>query len=183
MVNRKRKRRIALVALLAFVLGTTAFAYAASITFNGASNAGAAGQGSGDISGYDVTNIHYTLDDNDPSNLTGVTFELSPASSRISAESEQPAMLEARMGDEQLGAVRLGHSHRFDKKLLAANTFPRSPSQHRRGGEGSRPAVQSWLRHAQRASEHRFRLSPGRSIPRFHAFQPSREKQAHERSG
>ena len=79
MVNRKRKRRIALVALLAFVLGTTAFAYAASITFNGASDAGAAGQGSGDISGYDVTNIHYTLDDNDPSNLTGVTFELSPA--------------------------------------------------------------------------------------------------------
>jgi hypothetical protein len=79
MVNRKRKRRIALVALLAFVLGTTAFAYAAGITFNGASNAGAAGQGSGTISGYDVTNIHYTLDNNDPSALTGVTFELSPA--------------------------------------------------------------------------------------------------------
>jgi hypothetical protein len=79
MVNRKRKRRIAVVALLAFVLGTTAFAYAAGITFNGANNAGAAGQGNGAISGYDVTNIHYTLDNNDPSNLTGVTFELSPA--------------------------------------------------------------------------------------------------------
>jgi hypothetical protein len=78
MVNRKRKRRIAVVALLAFVLGTTAFAYAASITFNGANNAGAAGQGSGDISGYDVTNIHYTLDNNDPSNITGVTFDLAP---------------------------------------------------------------------------------------------------------
>jgi hypothetical protein len=79
MVNRKRKRRIALVALLAFVLGSTAFAYAASITFNGANNAGAAGQGSGAISGYDVQNIHYQLDDSIPSNLTGVTFELSPA--------------------------------------------------------------------------------------------------------
>ena len=78
MVNRKRKRRIALVALLAFVLGTTAFAYAASITFNGASNAGAAGQGSGTISGYNVTNIHYTLDTNDPSKITGVTFSLAP---------------------------------------------------------------------------------------------------------
>jgi len=78
MINRKRKRRIALVALLAFVLGTTAFAYAASITFNGASNAGAAGQGSGTISGYNVTNIHYTLDSNDPSSITGVTFSLSP---------------------------------------------------------------------------------------------------------
>jgi len=78
MVNRKRKRRIAIVALLAFVLGTTAFAYAASITFNGASNAGAAGQGSGTISGYNVTSIHYTLDANDPSNITGVTFSLAP---------------------------------------------------------------------------------------------------------
>jgi hypothetical protein len=78
MVNRKRKRRIALVALLAFVLGTTAFAYAASITFNNGSNAGAAGQGSGTISGYDVRNIHYTLDNADPSQLTGVTFDLVP---------------------------------------------------------------------------------------------------------
>jgi len=78
MVNRQRKRRIAIVALLAFVLGTTAFAYAASITFNGAGNAGAAGQGSGTISGYNVTNIHYTLDTNDPSNITGVTFSLAP---------------------------------------------------------------------------------------------------------
>ena len=78
MVNRKRNRRIAVVALLAFVLGTTAFAYAASITFNGTSNAGAAGQGSGDISGYDVTDIHYTLNDADPSQITGVTFSLTP---------------------------------------------------------------------------------------------------------
>jgi hypothetical protein len=78
MINRKRKRRIALVALLAFVLGTTAFAYAASITFNGAGNAGHAGQGSGAISGYNVRNIHYALDTTDPSTLTGVTFTLAP---------------------------------------------------------------------------------------------------------
>ena len=78
MVNRKRKRRIAIVALLAFVLGTTAFAYAASITFNGGTNAGAAGQGSGTISGYNVTGIHYTLDTNDPGQITGVTFSLNP---------------------------------------------------------------------------------------------------------
>jgi hypothetical protein len=78
MINRKRKRRIALVALLAFVLGTTAFAYAASITFNGGDNARHAGQGSGTISGYNVTNIHYTLSDTDPSTITGVTFSLNP---------------------------------------------------------------------------------------------------------
>jgi hypothetical protein len=78
MINRKRKRRIALVALLAFVLGTTAFAYAASITFGGGTNAGHAGQGSGTISGYNVHDIHYTLDTNDPSTITEVKFSLSP---------------------------------------------------------------------------------------------------------
>jgi hypothetical protein len=78
MVHRKRRRRLVLVALLAFVLGTTGFAYAAGITFNGASNAGAAGEGAGTISGYNVTNIKYTLDNNDPANITGVEFALSP---------------------------------------------------------------------------------------------------------
>lgn len=78
MISRKRKRRFVLVALLAFVLGTTAFAYAASLTFNGGTNAGAAGTGSGTISGYDVTNISYTLDTNDPVNITGVEFALNP---------------------------------------------------------------------------------------------------------
>ena len=78
MVNRKRKRRIALVALLAFVLGTTAFAYAAGMTFGGATNAGHAGQGSGTISGYNVHDIHYTLDDTDPSTITKVVFSLTP---------------------------------------------------------------------------------------------------------
>ena len=79
MVHRKRRRRLALVALLAFVLGTTAFAYAASLTFNGGTDAGRAGTGAGTISGYDVTSIHYTLDTNDPANITGVEFALTPA--------------------------------------------------------------------------------------------------------
>jgi hypothetical protein len=78
MVNRKRKRRIAIVALLAFVLGTTAFAYAASLTFNGGADAGRAGTGSGTISGYDVNNIHYTLNSADPAQITGVQFALTP---------------------------------------------------------------------------------------------------------
>ncbi len=78
MIHRKRRRRLALVALLAFVLGTTAFAYAANITFNGATNAGLAGEGSGVISGYNVTNIKYTLDNNDPATITGVEFALNP---------------------------------------------------------------------------------------------------------
>ncbi|HET6602439.1 MAG TPA: hypothetical protein VFG57_10760 [Gaiella sp.] len=76
MVHRKRRRRLVLVALLAFVLGTTAFAYAANITFSG--GAGRAGEGTGTISGYDVTNVKYTLDTSDPANITGVEFTLSP---------------------------------------------------------------------------------------------------------
>ncbi len=78
MIDRKRKRRIAVVALLAFVLGTTAFAYAANITFNGAGNAGHAGQGTGQISGYNVHAISYALDTTDPGQITGVTFSLAP---------------------------------------------------------------------------------------------------------
>ena len=78
MVHRKRRRRLVLVALLAFVLGTTGFAYAANLTFGGGSAAGNAGEGSGTISGYDVQNVHYALDNSNPVQITGVTFTLSP---------------------------------------------------------------------------------------------------------
>jgi len=76
MVHRKRRRRLVLVALLAFVLATSAFAYAATITFPG--GAGRAGEGTGAISGYAVSNVKYTLDDSEPANITGVEFTLSP---------------------------------------------------------------------------------------------------------
>jgi hypothetical protein len=78
MINRKRRRRLVVVGLLAFVLGTTGFAYAASLTFNGGTDAGRAGSGTGTISGYDVTNVKYTLDNNDPAVITGVQFALTP---------------------------------------------------------------------------------------------------------
>ena len=78
MTNRKRRRRLVIVGLLAFVLGTTGFAYAASLTFNGGTDAGRAGSGTGTISGYDVTNVHYTLDSSNPVNITGVQFQLAP---------------------------------------------------------------------------------------------------------
>jgi len=80
MINRKRRRRMVIVALLAFVLATTGFAYAASMTFNGGTDAGRAGSGAGTISGYDVTNVHYTLDSSNPVNITGVQFQLTPDS-------------------------------------------------------------------------------------------------------
>jgi hypothetical protein len=37
------------------------------------------GSGSGTVSGYTVTNIHYTLDATTPSNIDSVTFSVSPA--------------------------------------------------------------------------------------------------------
>jgi hypothetical protein len=79
MTHRKSRRRLVLVALLAFVLGTTAFAYAATVTFGGGTSAGNAGEGSGTISGYDVQSVHYALDNASPVNITGVTFTLTPA--------------------------------------------------------------------------------------------------------
>src|SRR5262245_12113696 len=93
-------------------------------------------------------------------------------------------MLEARVGDEQLGAVRLGHSHRFDKKLLAANTFPRSPSQHRRGGEGALPAPP----HPppckpQRPRDERRGFAPCRAIDRSQALELRPEGHACESKG
>lgn len=38
-----------------------------------------AGDGSAAISGYDVTGVHYTLDATDPSSVTSVSFDISPA--------------------------------------------------------------------------------------------------------
>ena len=67
----KKSSRVLFVTLLLFVLAGATYAFAASNdvpdTF--------AGDGSGDIEGYVVTNIHYTLA-TDPENIGSVSFEL-----------------------------------------------------------------------------------------------------------
>lgn len=67
-------RRLMLIGLLGLVAVMT-YGFAAANTVP-ASNAG---DGQTAISGYTVTNVHYTLDATTPSNVTSVSFTLAPA--------------------------------------------------------------------------------------------------------
>ena len=73
-MHSKRKRRTILVALLAFVLATAAYAFTASNTFP--DGGGNAGDGTGTISGYAVSNVSYDLNDANPATLDSVSFDL-----------------------------------------------------------------------------------------------------------
>lgn len=70
-----RRRRVALAALLALVVGVSAYAFTATNVVPGSS----AGEGSGTISGFTVSAIHYSLDSANPANVNGVSFTLAPA--------------------------------------------------------------------------------------------------------
>ncbi len=74
-------RRTSLIRLLAVIvlllmLGTATYAFAAANTVP----ASLAGDGSGAITGFTISNIHYTLDGANPGgDITNVTFTVSPA--------------------------------------------------------------------------------------------------------
>jgi len=68
----KRVIKVFLIGMAAFILATITYAYAASNTVP----AGKAGSGSGAITGYTVSNVTYTLDSNNPVNITAVAFTL-----------------------------------------------------------------------------------------------------------
>lgn len=74
---RRDYRRISYLAalLLALVIAGGTYAFTASNTVP-ASNAGA---GSGAVSGYTVSNIHYGLDPTTPTDVDTVSFTISPA--------------------------------------------------------------------------------------------------------
>ena len=67
-------RKVFLAGLLGLVTLATV-GYANSNNVPGSS----AGDGSGTISGYAVSNVHYTLDPNTPTQVNQVSFNLSPA--------------------------------------------------------------------------------------------------------
>lgn len=67
--------RIVLVAVVAAVVAGGAYAFTAANTVP-ATNAGS---GSGTVSGYTVTGIHYSLDSTTPNNINSMTFTISPA--------------------------------------------------------------------------------------------------------
>lgn len=72
----KRSIKVFAIAIVAFVFATITYAFAAS---NTVANPGKAGDGSGTITGYAVTNVTYTLDSGDPVNVTAVEFDLDAA--------------------------------------------------------------------------------------------------------
>jgi predicted small secreted protein len=73
-------KKIILVVLVA-VLVAVGFAYAAANTVP----VTGAGDGNGTISGYTVTEVHYTLDSNNPANIAMVEFKLTPQDPLASA--------------------------------------------------------------------------------------------------
>src|SRR3972149_11152266 len=74
-----RSSKMFVVVLAMLVFATTAYAFAAANTVP----ASYAGEGSGAISGYTVSNIVYTYDTANPSNVTDVDFDLNAAASSV----------------------------------------------------------------------------------------------------
>jgi hypothetical protein len=71
---RNRASKIAVAVVAALAIGGGAYAFTASNTVP----ASTAGAGSGAVSGYTVTNLHYALDATTPSNIDSLTFTISP---------------------------------------------------------------------------------------------------------
>jgi hypothetical protein len=73
--SRKRRGRLLATLVVAGVLATATYAFTASNTVP----ASKAGDGSGAISGYTVSNVAYTLNATNPANLDSVAFTLDAA--------------------------------------------------------------------------------------------------------
>ena len=74
-MHKTRRKRIAIVAVLVAVFASAAYAFTAANVVPGSS----AGDGSGAISGYTVSNVAYTLNGTNPQNLDQVAFTIAPA--------------------------------------------------------------------------------------------------------
>ncbi len=74
----KRSIRVLLVVALMFILAGATYAFAAANTVPDSF----AGDGSGAVSGYTVSNIHYVLAAN-PANIASVTFTLDSAATDV----------------------------------------------------------------------------------------------------
>ena len=68
----KNRYRILALLVMAIILGAATYGFAESNTVT----SGAAGEGSGTISGYTVTNVHYTLNSTTPTQFTSVSIDL-----------------------------------------------------------------------------------------------------------
>lgn len=71
----KKMFKVLVVLVVALAMTAAVYAYAAANTVPSSN----AGDGSGTVSGYTVSNIHYTLDPANPANISAVDFTLSSA--------------------------------------------------------------------------------------------------------
>ena len=74
-----RTLKIFIIGILAFVFATVVTAFAAANTVPGTN----AGDGSGAISGYTVSNIQYNLNAGDPGVIDSVTFDLNASANAV----------------------------------------------------------------------------------------------------
>jgi len=77
----RRRRRLVLVIAAAAALAFAAFAYTAANTVPDTK----AGDGSGTITGYAVSNVAYQLEAADPSNIESASFDLDAAAGTVHA--------------------------------------------------------------------------------------------------
>lgn len=78
----RRRRRTAVIIAVAAALAFAAYAFTAANTVP----ASKAGDGSGTISGYTVSNIAYQLEALDPANIDSVSFTLDAAAGTVKAK-------------------------------------------------------------------------------------------------
>ena len=74
-MSRQRKMSIILGVVIALGIAGGAYAFTASKTVP----ATTVGAGAGAVSGYTVTNLHYSLSPTAPANINSLTFTISPA--------------------------------------------------------------------------------------------------------
>ena len=75
MTNKIFRPRNFLVVIMLLVLAAVAYGFAATNTVAASS----AGDGTGTVSGYDITAIHYELDTTDPTDVDAVEFTMTGA--------------------------------------------------------------------------------------------------------
>ena len=80
-MNSKKKWSIILGVAVALAIGGGAYAFTASNTVPSTT----AGAGSGAVSGYTVTNLHYVLNTTTPANIDSLTFTITPVVPSTSA--------------------------------------------------------------------------------------------------
>jgi hypothetical protein len=74
-MSHKRKMAIVLGVVIALGIAGGAYAFTASNTVP----ATTVGAGAGTVSGYTVTNLHYSLSSTTPTNINSLTFTINPA--------------------------------------------------------------------------------------------------------